>query len=86
VVTLQKYFLHPSLVLYFFGNPTHKTETWTANRWGTTNSKPPGQIIMIGQSEMLMSNQITLFYGVNIVAAPFASHGKIIILSATGIV
>jgi hypothetical protein len=33
--------------------PTHKTETRTANanRWETTNSKAPGPIIMIGQSE-----------------------------------
>ncbi len=36
----------------------------TTNRWGTSNSKPPGQIIMMGQSETLSSNQIifiTLF-------------------------
>jgi hypothetical protein len=26
-------------------NPTHETETRTANRWGTTNSKPPGRIV-----------------------------------------
>ncbi len=32
-VTLQKYFSHPSLVIYFFCNPTHKTETGTANKW-----------------------------------------------------
>jgi hypothetical protein len=31
--------------------PTHKTKTRTANRWKTTNSKAPGPIIMIGQSE-----------------------------------
>jgi hypothetical protein len=24
---------HPSLVVYFFSNPTHKTEMGTANRW-----------------------------------------------------
>jgi hypothetical protein len=53
-VTLQKYFSHPSLVKYIlFCNPTHKTETGAANRWGTTNSKPPGRIIMMGQSETL---------------------------------
>jgi hypothetical protein len=32
--------------LYTYLQPTHKTETRTANRWGTTNSKPPGPIIM----------------------------------------
>jgi hypothetical protein len=42
-VTLQKYFSHPSVVIYFFSNLTHKTETGTANRWETTNSNPPGQ-------------------------------------------
>jgi hypothetical protein len=39
-VTLQKYFSHPSLVIYFlllllllfsFANPTHKTKTGIAN-------------------------------------------------------
>ncbi len=41
-----------------FCNPTHKTETGTANRWGTTNRKPPGPIIMIRQSETLSSSRI----------------------------
>jgi hypothetical protein len=42
-VTLQEYFSHQSLVIYFFfGNPTNKIETGTANRWETTNSKSPG--------------------------------------------
>ncbi len=39
-----------------FCNPTHKTETGTTNRWGT--SKPPGPIIMIGQSETLSTSHI----------------------------
>jgi hypothetical protein len=30
-----------------FCNPTHKNEPGTANRLGTTNSKPPGPIIMM---------------------------------------
>ncbi len=42
--TLQKYFSHPSLVIYFFFNPTHKTETGPANKRGTTNSEPSGPI------------------------------------------
>jgi hypothetical protein len=43
-----------SLRLAFcFGNPTYKTVTGTAYMWGTTNSKPPGPIIMIDQSEIL---------------------------------
>jgi hypothetical protein len=51
--TCKKYFSHPSLVFFFF--PTLpmklKLEFGTANRWETTNSKPPGPIIMIGQLE-----------------------------------
>ncbi len=39
-----------------FSNPTLKTETRTASRWGTTNGKPPGPIIMMGQSETLSSS------------------------------
>jgi len=35
----KKYFSHHNLL---FSNPTHKTET--ANRWETTNSKPPRPI------------------------------------------
>jgi hypothetical protein len=44
----------------FFGNPTNKTATRTAN------SKPPGPIIMIDQSEIPSCSQvqfITLFFG-----------------------
>jgi hypothetical protein len=51
---------------FVFGNPTNKTETGTAYTWGITNSKPPGSIIVIGQSEILSRSQvqfITLFLG-----------------------
>jgi hypothetical protein len=50
-VLLQKYFSPPSLDILTFCNPAHKTETDTANRWETSNSKPPGRIIRIDQSE-----------------------------------
>jgi hypothetical protein len=63
--------MHPSKlfftsrVIYLFCNPTHKTEAGIANsKLGTTNSEPPGPIMMIGQSETLNSSQIifiTLF-------------------------
>ncbi len=49
---------------FFFGNPANKTETGTAHTWGTTNSKPPGPIIVIHKSEILSRSQvqfITLF-------------------------
>jgi hypothetical protein len=52
----RKYISHPSLVMYSFATPTHKTETGTAYKWGTTNNKPPGPIIMMGQSETGSSN------------------------------
>jgi hypothetical protein len=48
----------------FLGNPTNKTGT--ADARGTTNSKPPGPIIVIDQSQMLSCSQvqfITLFLG-----------------------
>jgi hypothetical protein len=47
-----------------FWNPTHKTEAGTLHMSGTTNSKPPGRIIMMGQSETLSRSHvifITLF-------------------------
>jgi hypothetical protein len=60
-VTLRKYISHPSLVADSFASPFRITETGTANRWGTTNSKSPGLIIIwIGQSETPSSNQIIL--------------------------
>ncbi len=55
-VTLRKYFSHPSFSYVPLCNPTHKTETGIVNRRGTTNSKPPGRIIMMSQSETLSSN------------------------------
>ncbi len=45
-----------SYVLFY--NPTHQTETGTTNGWESTNSKPPGPIIMISQSEILSRSQI----------------------------
>jgi hypothetical protein len=59
--SLQEYFSHPSLFIYFF-----PTTTWTANRWETTNSIPTGPIIMVGQTKTGSSCQIifiTLFSG-----------------------
>ncbi len=46
-VTLQKCFSQPSLVIYFFSNPTYETKTGTANMRQTTNSKPPRPIIIL---------------------------------------
>jgi hypothetical protein len=43
----KNYFSHPSLVICFFSNLTHKTKIRNANTWETTDSKPPGPIIMV---------------------------------------
>jgi hypothetical protein len=64
-VTLQKCFSHPSLVIYSFATPPITLKLGQQiGGGGTTNSKPPGPIIMMGQSETLTSSQIlfiTLF-------------------------
>jgi hypothetical protein len=63
-VTLQKYFSHPSLVIYLFATPPMNLKLGQQIRGGTTNSKPPGPIIMMGRSETVTSSQIifiTLF-------------------------
>jgi hypothetical protein len=59
IFTLKKYCSHPSLVFFFFAGGHSTPYTWlklrlqteTANSWETTNSKPPGRIIMIDQLE-----------------------------------
>jgi len=38
-----RYFSYPSFSHLLFSNPTHKTETRTANRWETTSSNPLDQ-------------------------------------------
>jgi hypothetical protein len=40
----EKIFFASKFRYVLFCNPTHKTETGRANRWVTTNSKPPGPI------------------------------------------
>jgi hypothetical protein len=45
--TPMVYFSYYYFIL--FSNPTRKTKIETANRWETTNSKPPGPIIMANQ-------------------------------------
>ncbi len=53
-----KTFLTSKFSYLLFCNPTYKTETGTAYRWGTSNSKPHGPIIMMDQSETVISSQI----------------------------
>jgi hypothetical protein len=61
-------------------NHTHETGSRITNRWGTTNSKPPGAIIIMCQLETLSSSQIifiTSFLSVRSVTAPFSSYRKL---------
>jgi hypothetical protein len=44
---------------------------------GTTNSKPPGPIIVIDQLEILSSNLLHFFLEVHNCVAPFTSHVKL---------
>jgi hypothetical protein len=65
---------------FFFGNPPNKTETGTVYTWGTTDSKPPGPIIVIDQSQILSHSQvqfITLLLGGGQLCSAFTSHGKV---------
>ncbi len=59
------------------------SETETANRWETTNSKPAGPIIMIGQSETWTSSQTIFIYSllwqVHVFDVPFTSQSKLCI-------
>jgi hypothetical protein len=60
--------------------PTNKTESGTEHTWGTTNSKPPGSIIVIDQPEVLSSSQCNLlhsFWEVHNCVVPFTRHGKL---------
>jgi hypothetical protein len=52
-----KIFLTSKFSYLHFCNPTDKTELGIANRWETTNSKPRGPIMMIGQSKIGNSNR-----------------------------
>jgi hypothetical protein len=73
-VTLQKYFSHPSLAIYIFATPPVRLEL------GTTNSKPPGPIIMINQSKIRISMRSYLLHSsleVHSVAAVLISLSKL---------
>jgi hypothetical protein len=58
-VTLQKYFSNPSFT-FFFSNLTHKTETGTANRWETPNSKHLDQSIFLANQKQGAVNKCNL--------------------------
>jgi hypothetical protein len=61
---LQEYLSHPRLVIYFLAIPPIKLKLVQQIGGGTTNSKPPGPIIMMAQSQTSSTSQIifiTLF-------------------------
>jgi hypothetical protein len=76
-----KIFLTSKFSYLPFFNHTHKNKTGTANSWETTNSKPPGTITMIGQSQTGSGSQIifiTLFFWQGLdFAVPFTSLSKL---------
>jgi hypothetical protein len=66
--------------MLLFCHPTHKTEAGIANRCETTNSKPPGPIIMMGESEThwvaVRSYLLHSFSAGAQRCCDFTSHGK----------
>jgi hypothetical protein len=70
----HKSIFHIQASYFLCSNPAHKTETGTANRWGTTNSKPHGPIIMMGQSKTLSSSQMMFIILVHTITKPFTSQ------------
>ncbi len=80
--TRQKYFSHPTLVIYVWQSHPVKMKLGQQIGAGTTNSKPHGPTIMIDQSETLSSSQIifsTLFSATctAVFASPFTSHCRL---------
>jgi len=74
---MQKYFSCPRLVFsFFFPNPAHKTKTRTANRWETTNNKPPGWSLWLA-NQNLEHIYYTLLWQVLGFAMPFTSLSKL---------
>jgi hypothetical protein len=85
-VTLQKIFFTSKFSYVLFCNPTHETETGTANRWGTTSSKPPGPIIMTGSIRNTDQQLDHIYYIFNLLRQPAQlSWAKTISLSQMGI-
>jgi hypothetical protein len=74
VTSPQIFFTSKFSYLLFF-NPTHKTETGTANRRGTINSEQPGPIIydrpITNTEQQVRSYLLHFFLQVHIVIVPF---------------
>jgi hypothetical protein len=78
-VTLDNKIKCLSLAVFFLAsNPTNENCNWNCIYVGITYSKPPGPIIMINQSELLIqSNLLHSFLEVHNYVVPFTSHSKL---------
>jgi hypothetical protein len=80
-VTLDSKIKCLCLAVFFGGNPTNKTQT--AYTWATTNTKPPGPIIVIDQREILSPQSGAIYYTLfgrctTVLRLSFtSSHGKL---------
>jgi hypothetical protein len=70
----KKCFSRPTCLL--FPNSTYKTQTGTANRWETTNSKSLGQITLTGQSETSASKSDHIYTSSTIIFITLFSGGR----------
>ncbi len=78
---MSLYISHPSLVIYFFGNPTNETRTRTANRRGTTNSQTTWINHYDGPIRNTEQQSDHIFYTLfcrctELLPSPFTSHCK----------
>ncbi len=60
--TLRKYISHPSLVIYSFATLPIKLKLGQEMGGGSTNSKAPGPIITMSQSDTLTEQQLDHIY------------------------
>ncbi len=77
---LAKIFFTSKFNYLFLSNPTNRTETGTPNRWGFTNNKPPGPIIMMANQKnwaAVRSDLLHSFLQVQSVAAPVTNYGNL---------
>jgi hypothetical protein len=80
--TLHNSFLHPSFSYLLFCNPTHKTETGIANRWGITSRENHlDQSLWYANQKKhwvaVRSHLLHSFVQVHSFGEPFTSHGKL---------
>jgi hypothetical protein len=80
---MQKYFSHPSFSYLLICNPTHKTETWTANKWGLLVANHLDQSLWWADQKhwsIVRSYLLHSLLQLHRVAVPFARHGKMCLM------